>query len=669
MRAAAILLLLAAGRVHAANLPGADAPASGAQAPSAAAPAAEAPAEPAQGRDSGRRDFLEAMLRFHQYQKEPPDSPALQSYVLYDYLTAARLRRRLILKPDDALDTEIDGFLQSRGSQPVTRSLRRDWLASLAARKRWAWFLPRSVDASDAQLACDRLAGRLATGDEAGLAQEALARWTTPQQPPEECRPVFDWLRAQGLLTPVLAETRTRAALAADNARLAREFVADVPEPLSGPLLLWIQLLDAPKATAALLSLDPDRPVEPEALVAGFNKLGIIDNAAASALLPALLKRGDMTPALRVRLQRAVAVGAAKDRDPNAVADFASVPIDPADVQGLEWRVRAALWAGDFATALGWIGEMPPTLATQPRWRYWRARAVAATSGAAAAAPLFEDIAGMRDYYGYLAADRLNRAYRLNDRPTPDDPAAQAALAAQPGFARARALFECDMVDDASAEWSAALAGATPAAKIQAAHLAARWGWFQQTIVTLAQAGDWDDVALRYPRPYERIVTEAAKQTHVPGDWILAVMRQESLFRRDAVSRADARGLMQMQPATATAVARRWQLPAPAPAGLFDPSVAVPMGAYYLRELLDKYQGQLDQTLAAYNAGPMSVARWLPRTPMDADVWIENIPYNETRAYVQHILEHIVAFAVVRKAEPPRIATLLPTVEPPPAAP
>ena len=646
-------------------MPGADAPASGVEAQSPAAPAAE----PAQGRDSGRREFMEAMLRFHQYQQEPPDSPALHSYVLYDYLTAARLRRRLILNPGDALDAEVDAFLQPRGSQPVTRSLRHDWLASLAARKRWAWFLPRSVDTGDAQLACDRFAGRLATGDEAGLAQEAIARWVLPQQAPDECLPVFDWLRAQGLLTPVLAETRTRAALTADNARLAREFIVDVPEPLSAPLLLWIQLLEAPKAAAALLSLNPDRPVEPEALVAGFNKLGVIDNAAASALLPALLKRGDMTPALRARLQRAVAVGAAKDRYPEAVADFAGLALDPSDVPALEWRVRAALWAGDFATALGWIGEMPPSLATQPRWRYWRARAVAAISGAAAATPLFDDIAGMRDYYGYLAADRLNRAYRLNDRPTPDDPAAQAALAAQPGFARARALFECDMVDDASAEWSAALAGATPAAKIQAAHLASRWGWFQQTIVTLAQAGDWDDLALRYPRPYESLVTEATKQTHIPGDWILAVMRQESLFRRDAVSRADARGLMQMQPATASAVARRWHLPAPAPAGLFDPSVAVPLGAYYLRELLDRYQGQLDQTLAAYNAGPMSVARWLPQTPMDADVWIENIPYNETRAYVQHILEHIVAFAAVRKAEPPRIATLLPTVEPPPASP
>jgi soluble lytic murein transglycosylase len=208
------------------------------------------------------------------------------------------------------------------------------------------------------------------------------------------------------------------------------------------------------------------------------------------------------------------------------------------------------------------------------------------------------------------------------------------------------------------------LGAAKPAVKIQAAHLASRWGWYAQTIATLAQAGEWDDVPLRYPHPYAAIVADASKQTQVPGDWLLAIMRQESLFRKDAVSRADARGLMQMQPATATAVARRWHLPPPTPQSLFDPSVAVPLGAVYVRELLDKYKGQLDQTLAAYNAGPMSVARWLPGNPIDADIWIENIPYAETRGYVQHILEHIVAFAAMRDAAPPRLATLLPKVEP-----
>jgi soluble lytic murein transglycosylase len=97
---------------------------------------------------------------------------------------------------------------------------------------------------------------------------------------------------------------------------------------------------------------------------------------------------------------------------------------------------------------------------------------------------------------------------------------------------------------------------------------------------------------------------------------------------------------------------------------LFDPSVAVPLGAAYLRELLDRHTGQLDVSLAAYNAGAAAVARWLPSKSMDADVWIENIPYAETRGYVQHIFEHIVAFAYVSGAEPPRLAGLMPVVGP-----
>jgi soluble lytic murein transglycosylase len=184
----------------------------------------------------------------------------------------------------------------------------------------------------------------------------------------------------------------------------------------------------------------------------------------------------------------------------------------------------------------------------------------------------------------------------------------------------------------------------------------------------LAQADSWDDVVLRYPRPFGAIIAQASSLTQVPPDWILAIIRQESLYRKDAVSRADARGLMQMQPATATAVAKRWHLPVPSRDSLFDPTVAIALGAAYVHELLDRYGHQLDLSLAAYNAGPVSVARWLPAQPIDADAWIENIPYSETRAYVQHVLEHIVAFAVMRDADPPRLSTLLPPVQAPDAA-
>jgi soluble lytic murein transglycosylase len=612
-----------------------------------------------------RQEFVAAMLRVRQHQPDLPDSAALKNYAIYSYLVAARLRRDLTLRPDENLDAAADTFLQDHPGQPVARALRKDWLTSLAQRRRWDWFLPRSSDVLDPPLVCDRLQARLSTNDTQGLAAAALIRWTLPQKPPPECAEVFAWVRQQGLLTPALAETRTRTALSADNPRLAREFAADVPLNLRAPLLQWSDLLESPKSALNVLATHPSLSVEPEALAAGFEKLARTDAGFALEVLPQLLARDEITPALQDRLRRAAALGAAYSRDPRAITAFDQLPPAVADNQVQEWRVRAALWNGDYARALTWIQAMPPALSAQPRWRYWHARAVAAMDGNDAATPLFGAIATLRDYYGYLAADRLNQAYNLNVRPSPLDAAAQAALASEPGMIRAHELFNCDMTDEAAAEWMTALEGADVGLKVQAAVLASRWGWYAQSIATLAQSGEFDDIPLRYPRPYLDAVNQAAKLAQLPQDWILAVMRQESLFRKDAVSHADARGLMQMLPSTAAAIAHRWHLSLAGRDALFDPSSAVTLGAVYLRELLDRYGEQLALSLAAYNGGPSSIARWLPAAPMDADIWIENIPYNETRGYVQHVLEHIVAFASVRGAQAPRLAVLLAEVEPP----
>jgi soluble lytic murein transglycosylase len=495
------------------------------------------------------------------------------------------------------------------------------------------------------------------------IAAEALTRWSMAQKQPPECDPVFAWLRQQNVITPDLAEARTRAALAADNAKLAREFVVDVPPDRAAPLLQWAQLLDSSKAALTTLASTPMTPVEPAALAAGFDHLARADSTTALALLPRLLARPDMTPVMQTKLQRIAAMGAAFGRDSAAIAAFDLLPESSVDNDVREWRVRAALWAGDYQKALAWIDTMPPTQLSQPRWRYWRARSIAATQGSEAAAPLYAELAELRDFYGYLAADRIHHGYVLNAKASFNDETLQKAMAAQPGLIRAHALFDCGLDDEAILEWAVVFGSADNALKLQAAHLAARWGWYSQSIVTLAQVGEFDDVRLRYPRPFTSAVAEASKQTQVSQDWILAVMRQESLFRDDAVSRAGARGLMQMTPNTAIAVSKRWHLPAPDKDGTFDPAMDVLRGAAHLRDLLDKY-GQLGLTLAAYNAGAIPVARWAPTRTMDADVWIENIPYGETRNYVQRIVEHIVAFAWVRDAEPPRLATLLPEITP-----
>jgi soluble lytic murein transglycosylase len=682
---------------------------------------------------AAQAEFKAAIQRIRQHQADEPDSGALKSYVIYDYLLVARFRRDLEQNPSDDLDAAINAFLEAHAGQPVARNLRNDWLISLANRRKWDWFMPRATDVNTPPLICDRLQGKIAAlADVSGaqntpavqtaaatvqgqganqpsanalgtvngasaqatnvargaagargiqtpanssgaaaqanstaqsIAAEALTRWSMAQKQPPECDPVFAWLRQQNVITADLAETRTRAALAADNAKLAREFLVDVPPDRAAPLLQWAQLLDSSKAALTTLASTPMTPVEPTALAAGFDHLARADSTTALALLPKLLARPDMTPVTQAKLQRIAAMGAAYGRDSAAIAAFDLLPESSVDNDVREWRVRAALWAGDYQKALAWIDTMPPTQLSQPRWRYWRARSIAATQGSEAAAPLYAELAELRDFYGYLAADRIHHGYVLNAKASFNDESLQKAMSAQPGLIRAHALFDCGLDDEAMLEWAVVFGSADNALKLQAAHLAARWGWYSQSIVTLAQVGEFDDVRLRYPRPFTSAVAEASKLTQVPPDWILAVMRQESLFRDDAVSRAGARGLMQMTPNTAIAVAKRWHLPVPDKDGTFDPPMDVQRGAAHLRDLLDKY-GQLGLTLAAYNAGAIPVARWAPTRTMDADVWVENIPYGETRNYVQRIVEHIVAFAWVRDAEPPRLATLLPEISP-----
>jgi soluble lytic murein transglycosylase len=624
---------------------------------------AGAAAQPADN-NAVRQEFVAAMQRVRMHQPDLADSPALEAYAIHDYLIAARLRRDVTNVADEHLDAIVDAFLKMHNGQPVARALRHDWLLSLAQRRRWDWFVPRSVDVADPVLICDRLQGRLTMGDTQGLAAAALVRWIAPQQPPAECAGVFAWLRQQGLLTQALAQSRTRAALIAENPRLAREFAAEVSLNSRPALLQWSDLLQSPASTLRVLATHPSLTVEPEALAAGFDRLSRTEPAVALELLPRVLARDGMTSTLEAALKRSAALGAAYDHDARAIAIFDDLPPDAIDGQVQEWRVRSALWAGDYARALAWTEQMSPTLTALPRWRYWHARAAARTNGDAAAAALYGEIAGLRDYYGYLAADQLHQKYNLNVQPSPLNPAAQNALATQPSMIRAHELFDCDLTEEAIAEWTFSLEGTDAAAKVQAAVLANTWGWYAQSISTLAQTGEFDDVNLRYPRPYQSEVSAAGRLAQVPQDWILAVMRQESLFRKDAVSRADARGLMQMLPATAAAIARRWHIAPPGRDGLFDPAVAVPLGAIHLRELLDRYGEQLALSFAAYNAGSAAVARWMPKQTTAADVWIENIPYNETRGYVQHILEHIVAYTAIRGAEPPRLEVLLSDVDP-----
>ncbi|MGC4029548.1 MAG: transglycosylase SLT domain-containing protein [Steroidobacteraceae bacterium] len=595
------------------------------------------------------------------------DSASLRGYVLYPWLQAARLNQALRTagtNTPETLDQQIAAFLRAQEGAPAAQELRRSWLASLAARAKWQDYLAFHRDAADgAALRCHAFTARIELQRQTGLETAIAQAWLTPRSLPE-CERAFEWLRAAGGLGDELVEQRVRLALEAGNAAFARQIAARLPAERAAPLLQWAALLENPQRGIDALIAAPDTPVQTAALLAGWTRLARSDRAAAKQRFEKLRNARKLDRRAASPFALALALPLAWDRDADALAYFDRV--DPADFDGSahEWQIRAALWAGQWRQAARGIAALTEETRRTARWRYWAARVAAHEADEAAARPLYESLLTEDNYYSAMAAARLQRMLAPNPQALAVNTDQLSTLGSLPAFVRAHELLLCGLTDPARAEWRFGQDSLPPAARTQAIHLAARWGWYAQAVATATGERVFNDYALLYPRPYDAEVATAAQLSQLPTPLIYGVIRQESLYQRDALSSAGARGLMQLLPETARRTARQWKQPAPAVTSLFDPAVNVVLGAAHLKDLLGRFDGQWPLALAAYNAGPGAAQRWRPDRAMDTDIWIENIPYNETRNYVQRILWHTLVFSWLGNGAPQDTRGWLGTVGP-----
>jgi soluble lytic murein transglycosylase len=249
------------------------------------------------------------------------------------------------------------------------------------------------------------------------------------------------------------------------------------------------------------------------------------------------------------------------------------------------------------------------------------------------------ELGGERSYYGFLAADQLGVPYALGDSAFVPDEARLSELRARPDLVRARELFMVGLDGRGRSEWDAVVRYFDTADKMQAAILASRWGWHSRAIAAAASVGEYDDLALRYPMPFNETFLEYSEDASISPTWAYGVARSESLFMRDVRSSAGAIGLMQLMPATGKDVAQRINLPYSGLDTLTNPDSNIRLGTTYLGEMVERFGGNRVLATAAYNAGPHRVDAWLPQVgELDARIWIENIPFNETRGYVRRVL-------------------------------
>jgi soluble lytic murein transglycosylase len=591
-------------------------------------------------------------------------------------LQAARLQRDLHLAPAPAaVDQQIAEFLKTQapkdGSESLAaRALRRAWLPELARRKSWELFYSEYVDSgADPALRCNALQARIALGQTKDLAPAIVEQWLNGRDTPPECEPAFDWLRARKLLPPSLLDQRARLALSAGNYKLAQKLIPALPPEMAAPVRQWAALLEQPQREIDRLTAQPELPVEPGALQDGWLRLARTDPDAALQRFQPLLDARQPDAAAVSQLARSLALALAWSRRPEALDWFARVAPGDVDERTAEWNVRAALWAGNWARSAQAVAAMPPAQRELPRWRYWAARAAEVQGDAAAARAVYAQLTANDNYYAALSGARLGQPVVPHQQTLSVDVAAGMQIAQKAPFVRAHELLLCDLKPLAAVEWQAGLDGLPPASRVQAAALALRWGWYEQGIASASRQGVFNDYSLLYPRPYDPQVQAAFALTQVPEDLIYAILRQESLYDAQVVSHAGALGLLQLIPETSQRVARRWQLPVPTREQLFDPAVNVQLGSAELHDLLQQFGQQAPVAIAGYNAGPNAAARWLPDAPRDAAVWIENIPYNETRDYVQRVLWHSVVFAWRRSGEPQKLDAWLGQIATPAAAP
>ena len=287
---------------------------------------------------------------------------------------------------------------------------------------------------------------------------------------------------------------------------------------------------------------------------------------------------------------------------------------------------------------------------TQPQaeegvWRYWKARAFNEQNLQVEANAIFGPLSKERHYYGLLAAEELESVMgNMQEQYTATD-VEVTAIASLPAIKRALELQRLDMRWEAKAEWVWATRSFDDKQLLAAAEYAARQKWYDIAISTADNTKHVHDFNLRYPLPYRDLFRASARNENIDEAWIYGLARQESRFMHFAKSGVGASGLMQLMPATAKWAAKRMGLDGYNSDMIQDLPTNVGIGTYYMRYTLELMSGQAVMATAAYNAGPSRAKRWMASEPLEAAVYIETIPFAETRSYVQKVMANAQMYA------------------------
>ncbi|SKB37923.1 transglycosylase SLT domain-containing protein [Luteibacter sp. 22Crub2.1] len=594
----------------------------------------------AEGSDTERTRFRQAYATAQQGGDAwRAQATGLEHYVLFPYLEAASLEHDL-----RTLDrARVDAYLAANPGLIPAADLRRDFLNELARRKDWVTFTAMYQPGLGDGLSCFALQAKLSRGQPLVFETDLADLWKKASLP-NACDPVLSAAHDQGLLTPDRLWTRIQTAADAGKGGTVAGLAAWLPPEDAAAGQRIAQALNDPTSALRDAATWPDTQRHRQAVTLALQRMARKQSTVADSAWTSLAPRFSLSEQQKGAVLNALALFHATDFDESALDRLVALPPGAQTDATREWRVRVALARQDWPAALAAIDALAPAQKDDGEWRYFRALVLAKLGRQGEAKAIYQNVAQEATYFGFLAADRIDASYAICPATMATDERREAALLTEPGVDRAFELYAVGLQKYARREWTAALAGRDADTQRLAADLAFRKGWYDRGVFGLSSGEALRLYEQRFPLARQDGVVEQASQAGIEAPWAYAIIRAESAWMTDARSGADARGLMQLLPGTASLVARRNGLAWSGGDSLYEPTTNIILGTRYLSQMAARYNGAPWLASAAYNAGPNKVDQWVSaRGSLDPDLFVASIPYKETREYVARVM----AFAVI----------------------
>ncbi|MDH3673808.1 MAG: lytic transglycosylase domain-containing protein, partial [Gammaproteobacteria bacterium] len=430
---------------------------------------------------------------------------------------------------------------------------------------------------------------------------------------------------------------------------------------------LWVQrwqnMHSQPQQELSKLSYPPNTPRARAIWQHGIDRLSRTDVEQTIDAWLKLAQRDELIESDHNYARRQIGLHAAWQHNPVAAQWLDQLPPEASDPLVRQWRLLSTLRSQDWVAAERAIATLSPEELDENKWLYWKARILSKNGDPEAAREIFQELAKSRHYYGFLAADQIDYPYYMGHTALNASADDVHRLENRLSMITARELYHIGEMDTARSQWDWATRNLNEIELRAAAAIAYRWQWHDRAIITVTRAGHRDDLELRFPLLYQELIQTNANVRNLDVASIFGVIRQESAFVVDARSGAGALGLMQLMPQTARLEGRKHELELSSDRELFDPRKNITLGTGYLRTLLDRFGGNLVLATASYNAGPNRVQQWLPQGgTIDADVWVETIPFSETRNFVKNVLAFSAVYDYRLGKKPKRLRERMPPI-------